>query len=395
MKTWSLTPIAFSLGMSLLLAACGDNPTAASSNASATTAASGSNANNAGGEVNVAVNDKACEPMELTVPAGKTTFVIKNNSMKALEWEILKGVMIVDERENIAPSLTQKLTVTLEPGEYQITCGLLSNPRGKLIVTENAGFKADAKSTEIAALAEPLAAYKSYVQEETKQLVAKTEAFTAAVKVGDMEKAKSLYASTRIHYERIEPIAELFADLDAAIDARADAFETQEKDPNFSGFHRLEYALWSQKDLKDMAPVADKLLSDVKALQTEIDNLGFPPSKVVGGAAVLIEEVAAGKITGEEERYSRTDLWDFNANMEGAKKIVELFRPQIEAKNPDLLKKVDAEFKTVDDILNKYKEGEGYQAYDALSEADRTALKAPIQTLAEELAKLRGTLGLD
>ena len=162
--------------------------------------------------------------------------------MKALEWEILKGVMIVDERENIAPSLTQKLTVTLQPGEYEITCGLLSNPRGKLIVTENAGFKADAKTTEIAALAEPLGAYKTYVQEEMKQLVAKTEAFTAAVKAGDAEKAKSLYADTRTHYERIEPIAELFAELDASIDARADAFETLEKDPNFTGFHRLVYA---------------------------------------------------------------------------------------------------------------------------------------------------------
>lgn len=315
--------------------------------------------------------------------------------MKALEWEILKGVMIVDERENIAPSLTQKLTVTLQPGEYEITCGLLSNPRGKLIVTENAGFKADAKTTEIAALAEPLGAYKSYVQEEMKQLVAKTEAFTAAIKAGDAEKAKSLYADTRTHYERIEPIAELFAELDSSIDARADAFETLEKDPNFTGFHRLEYALWSQKNIKDMGATADKLLADVKLLQTEIDNLGFPPSKVVGGAAALVEEVAAGKITGEEERYSHTDLSDFYANMEGSKKIVDLFRPQIEAKNPDLLKKVDAEFKAVDDILIKYKQGNGFKTYDALSDADRTALKAPVQTLAEELAKLRGTLGLD
>ena len=392
MKLSTLSPLALAVGTALLLAACGEQATKPAEAPAASGAAA---APAAGGEVQVSVNDKVCEPMELTVPAGKTTFVIKNNSMKALEWEILKGVMIVDERENIAPSLTQKLTVTLQPGEYEITCGLLSNPRGKLIVTENAGFKADAKTTEIAALAEPLGAYKSYVQEEMKQFVAKTEAFTAAVKSGDAEKAKSLYADTRTHYERIEPIAELFAELDSSIDARADAFETLEKDPNFTGFHRLEYALWSQKNIKDMGATADKLLADVKLLQTEIDNLGFPPSKVVGGAAALVEEVAAGKITGEEERYSHTDLSDFYANMEGSKKIVDLFRPQIEAKNPDLLKKVDAEFKAVDDILIKYKQGNGFKTYDALSDADRTALKAPVQTLAEELAKLRGTLGLD
>ena len=264
MKLSTLSPLALAVGTALLLAACGEQ----AAKPAEAPAASGA-APAAGGEVQVSVNDKVCEPMELTVPAGKTTFVIKNNSMKALEWEILKGVMIVDERENIAPSLTQKLTVTLQPGEYEITCGLLSNPRGKLIVTENAGFKADAKTTEIAALAEPLGAYKSYVQEEMKQFVAKTEAFTAAVKSGDAEKAKSLYADTRTHYERIEPIAELFAELDSSIDARADAFETLEKDPNFSGFHRLEYALWSQKNIKDMGATADKLLADVKLLQTE------------------------------------------------------------------------------------------------------------------------------
>jgi iron uptake system component EfeO len=276
MKLSTLSPLALAVSTALLLAACGEQ----AAKPAATPAASGAAAAPAaGGEVQVSVNDKVCEPMELTVPAGKTTFVIKNNSMKALEWEILKGVMIVDERENIAPSLTQKLTVTLQPGEYEITCGLLSNPRGKLIVTENAGFKADAKTTEIAALAEPLGAYKTYVQEEMKQLVAKTEAFTAAVKAGDDEKAKSLYADTRTHYERIEPIAELFAELDASIDARADAFETLEKDPNFTGFHRLEYALWSQKNIKDMGATADKLLADVKLLQTEIDNLASLQAK--------------------------------------------------------------------------------------------------------------------
>ena len=141
--------------------------------------------------------------------------------------------------------------------------------------------------------------------------------------------------------------------------------------------------------------IADKLLADVKTLQQEIDLLSFPPNKVVGGAAVLVEEVAGSKISGEEDRYSHTDLSDFQANIEGAEKIVDLFRPQIEAKNPDLLKKVDAELKAVDDILIKYKQGNGFKTYDALSDADRTALKAPVQTLAEELAKLRGTLGLD
>lgn len=345
------------------------------------------------GSFNMAVNDEKCEPMELTVPSGEVVFNIKNNSSRKLEWEILKGVMVVDERENIAPGLADKMTVTLLPGEYEMTCGLLNNPRGKLTVTDS-GFKQAGGEADMAKLAQPLADYKTYVQQEADQLVSKTAAFVAAVKAGETDKAKAMFADTRTHYERIEPIAELFNELDPAIDAREDDFKAGPKDPAFSGFHRIEHTLWIEKTTKGVEAVADKLEQDVKKLKQEIDVLTFPPNKVVGGAAVLIEEVANSKISGEEDRYSHTDLSDFKANMEGAQKIVDLFRPLIAEKNKALLDNVDANFKAVNDILAKYKTADGFETYDKLSEADRKTLQAPINTLAEELAKLRGTLGL-
>ena len=132
----------------------------------------------------------------------------------------------------------------------------------------------------------------------------------------------------------------------------------------------------------------------MKTLKAEIDVLSFPPGKVVGGAADLIEEVAGTKITGEEDRYSHTDLSDFQANIDGSKKIVDLFRPAIAEKNQALLDTVDENFKKINDILAKYKKGDGFEPYDKLSEEDRKQLKAPINTLAEELGKLRGVLGL-
>ena len=370
-------------------------PSAASGAASqaAASAPAGETPRNADGSISVAVNDHACEPMQITVPSGQTVFQIKNDSTRKLEWEILKGVMVVDERENIAPSLSDKMTVTLLPGEYEMTCGLLTNPRGKLIVTDS-GFKDTTDEAALEKLAQPLGEYKKYVQGEAKELVSKTEAFVAAVKAGDIDKAKSLFASTRVHYERIEPIAELFNELDPAIDAREDDFKDGPKDANFTGFHRIEHALWVEKDVKGVQTVADKLLEDVKKLQTEIDELNFPPTKVVGGAAALIEEVAGSKITGEEDRYSHTDLSDFQANVDGAQKIVDLFRTPIAEKNKALLDKVDANIKQVNEILAKYKTADGFADYGKLTKADRNALQVPINALAEDLSQLRGTLGL-
>lgn len=345
--------------------------------------------------VQVTVTDKGCEPMQLQVSAGKTLFHVRNASNRALEWEILSGVMVVDERENILPGFVQKMTSTLEPGDYAMTCGLLSNPRGVLKVSDSGpGAAAPAKPSAMD-LVGPLAEYKVYVTGEVAALLDGTRQFAAAVKAGRLDEAKALYAPTRVHYERIEPVAELFSDLDASIDAREDDFEDGPKDPTWTGFHRLERLLFKDGKTEGAAPFADKLLADVTELQSRLKDLTVAPKDMVGGAAALIEEVAATKLSGEEDRYSRTDLYDFQANVDGAQKIVTLLRPLLQKQDAALLKRTDDNFAKVDALLAKYRKGDGFESYEAVSEADRTAMKGPISTLAEDLSRLRGTLGLD
>ena len=249
--------------------------------------------------------------------------------------------------------------------------------------------------TDAADLIGPLAEYKMYVMDEVKQYVITTKAFTDAVKKGDIATAKKLYAPARQHYERIEPVAELFSDLDASMDAREDDYEQGAKDPAFTGFHRLEKALWVDNSTKGVEHYADQLHKDTVELEKRLISLAFPPNKVVGGAAVLIEEVAATKISGEEDRYSRTDLWDFQANIDGAQKIVDLLRPLIAQQDNALLGTVDANLNKVHTTLAKYRNAEGFESYEKLTDTDRNALKGPITALAEDLAKLRGVLGLN
>ncbi|MHC1551080.1 iron uptake system protein EfeO [Phyllobacterium sp. K27] len=261
----------------------------------------------------------------------------------------------------------------------------------------SAAFLPRVASAEVAPLdlVGPIADYKIYVSENLEKLVSDTKAFTDAVKAGDVDKAKSLFAPTRMSYEAIEPIAELFSDLDASIDSRADDHEKAEKDPAFTGFHRIEYGLFSENSTKDLAPFADKLMADVTELNKRITDLTLPPEKVVGGAAVLMEEVAATKISGEEDRYSHTDLWDFKANFDGSRKIFDLVRPLIEKDEGEFITKVTGNFDKVDVTLAKYKKGDGYELYDKLTEDDRAVLAAAVNTLAEDLSTLRGKLGLN
>lgn len=242
----------------------------------------------------------------------------------------------------------------------------------------------------------PVSDYKIYVIEKVDQLAVETAKFTDAIKKGDIATAKQLYAPTRVYYEAIEPIAELFSDLDASIDSRVDDHEAGVTAEDFTGFHRLEYGLYAQNSTQGLEALADALLKDVKDLQARIAGLTFPPEKVVGGAAALLEEVAATKVSGEEDRYSHTDLYDFQGNIDGAKKIVDLFRPQIEGQDKAFAVKVDKNFATVEKILAKYKTPDGgFQTYDKVKDNDRKALIGPVNTLAEDLSTLRGKLGLN
>jgi iron uptake system component EfeO len=240
----------------------------------------------------------------------------------------------------------------------------------------------------------PIADYKLFVSDELDQLVQSTKAFTEAVKAGDLDKARALYAPARIHYEIIEPAAELFSDLDSSIDSRADDHEGREKDPGFAGFHRIEYGLFSQNSTDGLSGYADKLMADVTELDKRIADLTFPPDRVVAGASDLMEEVAASKVSGEEDRYSHADLWDFQANVDGSHKIFELVKPLLGADDKDFVDKVEANFTTVNQTLAKYKVGQGFETYDKLSDDDRRVLAGAVNTLAEDLSTLRGKLGL-
>ncbi len=342
--------------------------------------------------VDVTITDKGCEPMQLTVPPEKIAFKIKNSSKRGVEWEILKDNMVVEERENIIPGFTATLTTTLKPTDYDMTCGLLSNPKGKLLVKVATKGEEEPQPGNLDAI---IKTYKGYVAQETAEMVARTKVLVDAVKSGKLETAQTAYAPAHMYYERIEPVAEVFNDLDKSMDSRADDYEKKEADPAFSGFHRLEYGLFEKKSTDGLADYADHLMKDVNDLQGRIAKLDITPKVMVGGAAELIEEVASKKISGEEDRYSKTDLSDFQANVDGAQKIVGLLKGDIGRRDPDLLKRVETNFGKVDHGLAKYRTADGFQSYDKLKDDDKKALKGPITALAEDLSKLRGTLGIN
>jgi len=344
--------------------------------------------------VTVTIRGNVCEPNEITVPAGRTTFTIVNQSNRALEWEILDGVMVVEERENIAPGFSQTMTVKLQPGDFAITCGLLSNPRGKLRVTPSAASEAEAARPSLVNYVGALAEYQTFLRLEAGSLEDAVRALADAVQAGDLRQARALYAPAHQAYKRIEPMAELFADLDTRINARADYFEKREADAGFTGFHRIEYALYGQNDLKPLAPVVAQLIADIGVLKERLRGLNMPPERLASSASKLLRRVADNLPAGGEDHYGHAELANLQGSYEGTKKIADLLQPLLVKAAPALQKSLDERFAAFDAALAPYREGEGFKPAP-LDEAQRKALAEPVRALAEELAKVNAALGLE
>lgn len=249
--------------------------------------------------------------------------------------------------------------------------------------------------------------YQAYAVEQTGQLVRVVKTLTDAVRAGNLQAAQAAYAPSRVPWERIEPLAGLVEEIDGKVDARVDDFAGVD-DPKFTGWHRLEYLLFEKNTTDGGAPFADQLDADIATLNTQMPTLKVAPRDVAVGAAELIEEVSEGKITGEEDRYSKTDLWDFDANLQGSQAAVDKLRPALQEANPELLGKIDAGFKDLNASLQPLRRGDGWVLYCtendpypsprctgvAVDPATVDKLKAQLAGLSENVSQVAGVLKL-
>lgn len=284
------------------------------------------------------------------------------------------------------------------------------NSSQKASETASSSSSAKEKSTQSdnPKVTKAVAEYSTYVNKQADDMVTLTKTFTDAVRAGDLKAAQAAYAPSREPWERIEPIAGLIEELDGVMDSRVENFKNVD-DPEFTGWHRLEYILFNQKTTDGAKEFADKLDKDVATLHKELKTLEIPAADVPVGASELVEEVSNGKITGEEDRYSKTDLWDLAANIDGAKAAVDLLMPALTEEDPDLAKKVNAAFTEMDAALKPLKAGDGWKLYciegdeypsdrcngqDTLDKDTVDKLKTTSAALSEETSKIAGALGL-
>jgi iron uptake system component EfeO len=338
----------------------------------------------------------SCTLSATEAPAGTLTFDVTNSGDQVTEFYLLgdDGLRIVAEVENIGPSISRALTVNAPAGTYVTACkpGMAGEGiRGEFTVTaSDEDVEVSADEQELVEQAE--ANYAAYVEDQSAQLLAKTQEFVELYASGDDDAARALYPVARTHWERIETVAESFGDLDPMMDAREADLEPGQK---WTGWHLIEKDLWPERaddytplTDEERATYADDLLANTEELDSRVQELTYTVDAIANGSRGLLEEVATGKVTGEEEYWSRTDLWDFQANVDGAKVAWEGVQPIVEDKDADLADQLTTRFDELQDLLDAQREGDGFVTYDQLTPEQVKEFSNAVNALSEPLSRL-------
>lgn len=343
--------------------------------------------------MSVAASDEACEVSSTEATTGSATFDVSNSGTKITEFYVFsEGGRVIGEVENIGPGASRKLVAHFgEPGTYTLTCkpGMVGEGiSSELQVTG----EAQSATNNDQALQEAVDGYLAYVQSQVRSLDSFTDDWVEAIEGDDINRAKELYPLVRTPYERIEPVAESFPnDLDPRLDLReADLMEGD----TWTGFHKIEKQLWVD------GAITDETKADVAQLRTDVTELvegvndesyTLSPVQIASGAQGLLDEIATGKITGEEDIFSHTDLYDFQANLDGSRAAIAALEVPLNERNPELLRGINEQFDAVQALLDKYREpgSDAFISYEKVDTAQRKELSDALDVLTEKVSQVQ------
>ncbi|MFT4264025.1 MAG: EfeM/EfeO family lipoprotein [Nocardioides sp.] len=380
------------------LAACGSDSDGTATDGSSD---SGSGASQIAVKLVSGTDGDECQLSDTTAKAGPVTFEVTNESATGItEFEVLSGEKIIGEKESLAPGLpSATLTLTLGGGDYTIYCPGATEEKIDFTVTGEASASPTGTAAQL--LQQGATDYASYVTTQLDGMVTGVKSLQSAIDAGDLTAAQKAYAEARPFYEKIESDVDGFVmdgfdptdnhgNLDYLIDMRA-----SNEDPavGWSGFHAVERDLFQAKEITDQTKqYAADLTTNVEKLAELSTSLTYKPEDLANGAAGLLEEVQANKISGEEEAFSHIDLVDFAGNVEGAQQAFEALRAGLTEIDATLVDTITARFEAVNTLLETYKDPSalgGYKLYTAeVKKTDASKLSQTVQALQDSLSRL-------
>ncbi|WP_290056649.1 EfeM/EfeO family lipoprotein [Amycolatopsis solani] len=348
----------------------------------------------AAGDPEIAVSRSACGAGWSEPKPGPQTFRLHNTGSVTAEVDLIDPAtgVIYGEVEGLGPDTTRPLQVNLGNGSYAFRC--LPEDSGAIVgpaVRVSGGAERTGPGVAPVThndLLGPLKAYQQHVATGLGELVANTAALKDAVHGGDRAAGEAAWLTAHLTYERLGAAYDAFGDSDGALNGTADGLPAGPADPGFTGFHRLEQGLWHGEDLGALAAVADRLDTDARALQASFGDSQVDGNDLGLRAHEIMENTLQFELTGRTDYGSGTNLATARANLDGTRAVLDVLRPLLAPRYPEL-SKVDSWLTRTQSALDAAHHPDGsWTPLKQLSQLQRQKLNADVGELTELLAPI-------
>ena len=298
---------------------------------------------------------------------------------------------VLGEVEGLGINTSEAMRVTLGPGAYALRCLIedIDPIMGPTVHVAGSGTSSPGVvPVSNADLLDPLKQYTAYVISGVADLVTTTDALQTAVHSGNLGAARAAWLPAHLAYERLGAAYDAFGDSDGALNGTADGLPAGPADPGFTGFHRLEQGLWHGEDLGALAAVADRLDTDARALQASFGGSQVDGNDLGLRAHEIMENTLQFELTGRTDYGSGTTLATARANLDGTRAVLDVLRPLLAPRYPEL-SKVDSWLTRTQSALDAAHRPDGsWTPLAQLSQPQRQKLNADVGELTELLAPI-------
>jgi iron uptake system component EfeO len=348
----------------------------------------------AAGDPEIAVSRSSCGTGWSDPKPGPQTFRVHNTGSVTAEVDLIDPAtgVIYGEVEGLGPATTRPLQVNLGNGSYAFRClpedaGAIVGPAVRVSGGAERSGPGVAPVTHNDLLG-PLKAYQQHVTTGLGELVANTGALKNAVHGGDRAASEAAWLTAHLTYERLGAAYDAFGDSDGALNGTADGLPDGTADAGFTGFHRLEQGLWHGEDLGALGPVADQLDTDAHALQTSFGDSQVDGNDLGLRAHEIVENTLQFELTGRTDYGSGTNLATARANLDGTRAVLDVLRPLLTPRYPDL-SKVDSWLTRTQSTVDGARRPDGsWTPLAQLPQKERQKLNADVSELTELLAPI-------
>ncbi|MEO9238234.1 MAG: iron uptake transporter permease EfeU [Jatrophihabitantaceae bacterium] len=349
----------------------------------------------------VTVTDQSCAADWTEPTAGSRTYSVANQSSHAVDIELVvsSGQAIVAEIEVLGPGTDRELPITLGPGSYNWKCvyaGASSRESASRTVhpaTDQPGLVTNTLRPVTAAELAPVAArYRTYVTGRLDLLDRQVNALAADLNRGDRAAAQQDWLAGHLTYHQLGAAYNAFGEAGAAVDGLASGLPLGVRDPGFTGFHRIESALWSGSVTSGIVGPARALVSSVRALRAQLPKFSFDPNDITLRAHEIVEDTVRFVLTGQDDYGSGSGYRTAQADLAGDRAVVDLLAPLLQQRSANLVPAIHRDQAVANAALAR-----GVATGAAVRHADRVtrqAVNAAISQLAETLAPIPDLLEL-